>query len=86
MLGETFLWTFSYHPAMGKVKNRKIGVRSKIFLFSKAVKDYGNGHLVLTHQIGFSGFPRIFLLMLLTFFTVVLRTLDRGLIMSMEPI
>ena len=31
-----------YQPKMGIVKARKLGVRSKIFLFSKMVQDYGN--------------------------------------------
>ena len=31
-----------YRPKMGIVKARKLGVRSKIFLFSKTVKDDGN--------------------------------------------
>ena len=42
MLCETFLQPFMYQPKMGLVKARMLGERSKIFLFSKTVKDYGN--------------------------------------------
>ena len=31
-----------YRPKMGIVKARKLGARSKIFLFSKMVQDYEN--------------------------------------------
>ena len=31
-----------YWPKMGTVKARKLGVRSKTFLFSKTVQGYGN--------------------------------------------
>ena len=41
-LCETFLWPIMYKPKMGTVKARKLGVRSKIFLFSKMVHDNGN--------------------------------------------
>ena len=42
MLYETFLWTVVHRPKIGIVKARKLGARSKIFLFSKTVQDYGN--------------------------------------------
>ena len=42
MLCETFLRTVMYWSKMGIVKARKLGVRSKIFVFSKAMQDYGN--------------------------------------------
>ena len=32
-----------YQPKMEIVKARKLGVRSKIYLFSKMVQGYGNG-------------------------------------------
>ena len=32
-----------YRPKIGTVKARKLGVRSKIFLFSEMVQDYRNG-------------------------------------------
>ena len=38
---ETFLHVM-YRPKMGIVKARKLGLRSKIFLFSETVQDYGN--------------------------------------------
>ena len=31
-----------YRPEMGKVKARKLGVGSKMLVFSKTVQDYGN--------------------------------------------
>ena len=37
-----FLRPYIYRPKMGIVKIRKFGVRSKIFLLSKSVQDYGN--------------------------------------------
>ena len=42
MLWETFLRPVMCVPKMGIVKARKLGVRSKLFLFSKTVLDYGN--------------------------------------------
>ena len=42
MLPETFLQPVMYRPKMGIVKARKLGAKSKIFLFSKTVQDYGN--------------------------------------------
>ena len=39
---ETFLWLVMYQPKMGTFKARKLRLRSKIFLFSKAVQDFGN--------------------------------------------
>ena len=38
---ETFLHVM-YRPKMGIVKARKLGLRSKIFLFSETVQGYGN--------------------------------------------
>ena len=38
----TFLRPVMYRPKMGRVKARKLRVKSKIFLFSKMVLDYGN--------------------------------------------
>ena len=42
VLCETFLRPVMYWPKMGTVKARKLGARSKIFLFSKTVQDCGN--------------------------------------------
>ena len=42
VLCVTFLQPVMYRPKMGIVKARKLRVRSKIFLFSKTVQDYGN--------------------------------------------
>ena len=39
---ETFLWLVMYQPKMGTFKARKLRLRSKIFLFSKAMQDFGN--------------------------------------------
>ena len=41
-MSETFLWPIMYRPKMGIVKARKLGLRSKIFLFSKTEQDNGN--------------------------------------------
>ena len=42
VLRETFLWLVMHWPKMGIVKARKMDVRSKLFLLSKAVQDFGN--------------------------------------------
>ena len=42
MLCETVLQPVMYWPKMGIVKARKLGARSKIFLFSKTGWDYEN--------------------------------------------
>ena len=42
VLQKTFLRLVMYWPKMGIVKVRKMDVRSKLFLFSKAVQDFGN--------------------------------------------
>ena len=39
---EDFLRPVLHQPRMEIVKTRKFGVRSKIFLFSKTMQDYGN--------------------------------------------
>ena len=41
-LGDTCLQPLMNQPVMGIVETRKLGARSKIFLFSKMVLDYGN--------------------------------------------
>ena len=42
MLRETLLGPIMHWPKMGIVKARKLRVRSKIFLLTKMVQDYGN--------------------------------------------
>ena len=42
VLCEAFLWPVMYLPKMVILKARKLGARSKIFLFSKTAQDYGN--------------------------------------------
>ena len=42
VLHETFLCPIMYRPKIGMMKARKLGITSKIFLFSKALQDYGN--------------------------------------------
>ena len=41
-LHEALLWPVLYWPKMGIVKAKKLGLMSKIFLFSKTAKDRGN--------------------------------------------
>ena len=50
MLCETFLQPVMYWPKMRIVKARKLGARSKIFLFSKKVQDYGNRLADMSHS------------------------------------
>ena len=54
VLCETFLRPVMCVPKMGIVKARKLGLRSKLFLFSKMVLDYGNrlGDNCLVMQAG----------------------------------
>ena len=42
VLCETFVGTVIYPPKMGIVEARKLRVKSKIFMFSKTVHNYGN--------------------------------------------
>ena len=58
MLWLKFLLPFIYLPKIRIVKARKLGVRSKIFLFSKTVQDYGNRSAdicLLIQTIGHAG-------------------------------
>ena len=59
VLYVTFLLPFIYRHKMGIVKAIKFSVRSKIFLFSKLVQDYGNRSAdicVVTQAVGPAGY------------------------------
>ena len=43
------LWPVMYQPKTEKVKATKLGVRSKMFLFPRTVKDYGNNSAEICH-------------------------------------
>ena len=48
VVGDIF-WPVMYQPKTGKVKARKLGGRSKIFLFPRTVEDYGNNSAEICH-------------------------------------